>query len=281
MDTKDLTSNEYHGGHVFAVLRWALDMRMMNLSAIPKSRFEGIFYSLIKAYFPFEKETSFGLRRQSDGRFKNSHDFWVVFEAFCDENARRIMESSREYLIGEQSGFIYLKANSHYEYKIGLSKDPITRSRKITKGSSPLFNLHVVPTDHMPSLEDRLHKKYDHRKIRYEWYDLSNDMVEEICAMKFQKISTEKRVRMFSCQEIIVAAQSIQANMSMEDFRIGWLTGTKDGEVAVELGYSCANLDPNYCTGYINGYYVAQGELELGDLLDFSKLPRCSESEEE
>lgn len=86
-----------------------------------------------------------------------------------------------------QKGYVYLiraiEPNSHY--KIGLSKEPVTRIEKLdVKLPFPVEVIHLIKTDNMRGLELSLHEKYADKRVNGEWFALTDADVLEIRAMK-------------------------------------------------------------------------------------------------
>lgn len=83
-----------------------------------------------------------------------------------------------------QEGYIYIirAVTPQNHYKIGLSKEPVTRIETMgVKLPFPIEALHLIPTNDMFSAERLLHSRYDEKRVNGEWFALSDDDVAEIC----------------------------------------------------------------------------------------------------
>lgn len=81
----------------------------------------------------------------------------------------------------KQSGYIYLITSKDGLYKIGLSKDVMSRIK--TLGVTLPFEIepiHTIKTDDMVGLEKELHSRFESKRIRGEWFALETDDVEYI-----------------------------------------------------------------------------------------------------
>jgi hypothetical protein len=272
--------SEIEGNYVplFRVLRYALDTGGLTFHSATKPQFDADFEALINLFLPHIN--SYGQNASRHNKYSGSQDFWSVFDAFCIENAKRIMARSARHFEGEQSGYVYLLSNSIHEYKLGKAKDPIGRRKGITKGASPLFVLHIIATDHMPTLENELHTKFSTTRFHGEWFKLSNEDVAIIRSIKSKAYRQNERVHLFSCTQIIESARSLNTETAnLEYFRRGWAAGSQDAEMGVKFGYKCPELEPSCCSGYTNGYYVGVGQLELNEILLWAKIPECPSEE--
>ncbi len=77
-------------------------------------------------------------------------------------------------------GFVYLISGLQWT-KIGISICP--EERIIGISSSVPFEVKIiaiVPTDNMLEMENMLHKKYAHKRVKGEWFLLSSQDIDEI-----------------------------------------------------------------------------------------------------
>lgn len=88
----------------------------------------------------------------------------------------------------EYSGFIYL---AHLEstpyYKIGLSKYPDRRMSEIARLPISIVITHKIETNNMFALEKIMHETYREKRVRGEWFELSQSDVANIRA--FHKVT--------------------------------------------------------------------------------------------
>lgn len=88
----------------------------------------------------------------------------------------------KESQLGQQ--FVYLIRNSHYDYKIGISKHPKKRLVSLSSGSSSKLLLVQTWKSEVYSeqLEKELHALFKEYKLRGEWFNfkgLTEDKVVE------------------------------------------------------------------------------------------------------
>lgn len=78
------------------------------------------------------------------------------------------------------TGYVYLVAGGGY-HKIGKSKNWKSRIRYFN-GFLPFFvtPVCIMHTHCMSRLENELHRKYKHRRIKGEWFRLTPEDVQEI-----------------------------------------------------------------------------------------------------
>jgi len=88
----------------------------------------------------------------------------------------------RDYSLYPNTGqYIYLIQGSNGYYKIGKTTQPRKRLRKLSVVLPFDINvLHLIPTNDMSFVEKHLHEKYQHKRVRGEWFALSIDDVKEI-----------------------------------------------------------------------------------------------------
>ena len=75
-------------------------------------------------------------------------------------------------------GYIYI-VYSIGRYKIGLTTRPQKRIREI-QSPYPVDLICIIQTDNMLSLENALHERFDHARKHGEWFELSDEDIEEI-----------------------------------------------------------------------------------------------------
>ena len=75
-------------------------------------------------------------------------------------------------------GYIYI-VYSIGRYKIGFSITPQKRVRQI-QSPYPVDLICIIQTDDMLSLENKLHARFDHARKHGEWFELSDEDIDEI-----------------------------------------------------------------------------------------------------
>lgn len=83
-------------------------------------------------------------------------------------------------------GFLYLirYADSN-QFKIGLSANPSKRLEQLQTSTPNILHLvHTIKVDDMVGSELFFHLKYQSKRIRGEWFELSEDEVKEFCNYK-------------------------------------------------------------------------------------------------
>jgi hypothetical protein len=118
-----------------------------------------------------------------DWREQLKTDFKATKELYDDVQSKRSDKPQRN----KQKGFIYLvKAiTPDTHYKIGLSKDPVTRIDNMgIKLPFPIEPIHTFKTNDMHVIETYLHQKYANKRLNGEWFELSEQDVADICAVE-------------------------------------------------------------------------------------------------
>ena len=98
------------------------------------------------------------------------------FSDKCDSE-HRAMTASRDY------GFVYIikSETNPPQYKIGRSKDPVSRIGKLeVKLPFDIEVLHLIETDSASSLEGYYHELYSDKRVRGEWFELDDQAIEEL-----------------------------------------------------------------------------------------------------
>ena len=81
------------------------------------------------------------------------------------------------------TGYVYLIAAPEGLFKIGRSVNPARRLREVLCGSSGDQLLTAIPSAEPGWLERYLHRAFSHRRVRREWFRLSEDEVGLILAI--------------------------------------------------------------------------------------------------
>ena len=78
-------------------------------------------------------------------------------------------------------GYIYLIRNSHFEYKIGMTKQNVNRRLKQlqTGNSEDLELVKYLMVENYKKVEKSLHNHFSHKRINREWFNLSKNDVSD------------------------------------------------------------------------------------------------------
>jgi hypothetical protein len=98
--------------------------------------------------------------------------------------------------------YVYLiEKNGCFAYKIGKSKTPELRLKQLSTASECdlIIRYKIAANQYASRLEKSLHAKYNHKRIRGEWYLLSDLEIEE-----FEKYCSLylKNFNILSCQQM-------------------------------------------------------------------------------
>lgn len=84
-----------------------------------------------------------------------------------------------------QFGYVYLMKSGRY-YKIGRANVPEKRNYELgTKLPEEIKTLHTIKTDDASGIEAYWHKRFDEKRVRGEWFDLSAGDVKAFKRRKF------------------------------------------------------------------------------------------------
>jgi predicted GIY-YIG superfamily endonuclease len=90
-------------------------------------------------------------------------------------------------------GWIYLMESENGLYKIGSTANPDHRLMKLNAQSPVAVKyIHYFRSEHMTTSEKWLHNKYKDCRHHGEWFNLSNEQVQEIASM--QDYSADKEL---------------------------------------------------------------------------------------
>lgn len=91
----------------------------------------------------------------------------------------------------KKPGYIYLAYSETDHYKIGRSKGPADRIQVFnTEMPVEVSMLHTFETDDMGQAEALLHDRYDSKRVKGEWFDLSVPDIEWITSITEYKDGT-------------------------------------------------------------------------------------------
>lgn len=80
-------------------------------------------------------------------------------------------------------GFVYLIGEIDGCHKIGMSIDPETRVKALSRPGSPLRIVHTIATTDQRWLERVLHAAYDHARVGGEWFRLGTDDIYTLVSL--------------------------------------------------------------------------------------------------
>lgn len=80
------------------------------------------------------------------------------------------------------NGYCYIMSDDNYPniYKIGKSKNPVKREETLLHSAPSIKLYKVVETDNMHKLERNLHNLFSDKRVRGEWFKLSDIELNEI-----------------------------------------------------------------------------------------------------
>jgi hypothetical protein len=103
------------------------------------------------------------------------------------------LEQRRKFIrrdSGYKTGFVYLLKGENGLYKIGRSKTPDVRINIITKAIAP-SDIKTVHTAFYPDCykaESDLHKLFANKRVRGEWFELSNEDIMVILTHPYKAL---------------------------------------------------------------------------------------------
>lgn len=111
----------------------------------------------------------------------DAHKKWEAEKAY-----RRLLERIKHMFPAAMPGQVYLLKSPTGHLKIGYSKNPPKRAKRIAAGLPfDLETVHTIPTNQMAGLEYELHDKYEGRRIKKtEWFTLTEQEVDDIRTIK-------------------------------------------------------------------------------------------------
>lgn len=95
-----------------------------------------------------------------------------------------------EVLFSDVNGYVYfMKSKINNWLKIGVSKNPATRQNRIqTKLPFEIDIVKQIASSNPYKLENNLHILYEDKRMNGEWFDLTDEEIEEICEFNPSKI---------------------------------------------------------------------------------------------
>lgn len=100
--------------------------------------------------------------------------------------AKESKPASTPWQEDNKPGYIYIIQASDPDryYKIGYSKNPKHRIQNMgVKLPFEVKPIHLIETNHMILVEHYLHSKYQSKRARGEWFELTPDDVADLCAI--------------------------------------------------------------------------------------------------
>lgn len=108
----------------------------------------------------------------------------IAREEIRDREQEKDEAHAERRQLKKRQGYVYLIKAENGLYKIGRSNDPANRRK--TFGIKLPFKVDfeaIILRDDMVAAECELHERFKHRRVDGEWFDLSNEEVEQIKAM--------------------------------------------------------------------------------------------------
>ncbi|WP_051525136.1 GIY-YIG nuclease family protein [Exiguobacterium artemiae] len=98
------------------------------------------------------------------------------------EEQPKSAKSAEPQLMKKSEGWVYFLKADNGLTKIGRTKDLKKRMYHFTvKLPYELELIHAIKSNYTVELEEQLHGKYNHLRVRGEWFNLNDEIIEEIC----------------------------------------------------------------------------------------------------
>lgn len=105
-----------------------------------------------------------------------------VMNAPKPQTVKRVVRLAQPHQQNTISGVYLLRCGEHY--KIGMSDNVSKRVKQIqTNSPHEVKHIHTIPTDNPSDLEQQLHTRFASKRVRGEWFALSDDDVSFICSL--------------------------------------------------------------------------------------------------
>jgi len=102
------------------------------------------------------------------------------YQVIKDHWTERLQDASERNI-----GFVYLAWLETTEYyKMGRSRTPKTRFLGMTQMPVDIVMLHKIPTNFMVYLERDLHERFAEKRVRGEWFKLTDDDLVYVTSIK-------------------------------------------------------------------------------------------------
>ncbi len=99
-----------------------------------------------------------------------------------EEEQRQILLS---FMSGKKPGFIYLIRGENGFWKIGYAANPYNRQKTFNvKLPFDVTFEHLIPTNDMTKAEQQLHAQFAFKRVRGEWFDLSEEDIAWIKSLR-------------------------------------------------------------------------------------------------
>lgn len=117
------------------------------------------------------EQKNFIVRKNNPKKSKQTSK-WAFSSKWGDEQNRQPSENHSEKKNTSGIGYVYLvKLDKHY--KIGISKQPSIRLKEFTLLPYPLEEICVVKVNEYRNAEEELHKIFENKRVRGEWFELN------------------------------------------------------------------------------------------------------------
>jgi hypothetical protein len=100
------------------------------------------------------------------------------------ERTPRVRKVIEYQQISPKEGFVYLLSSSVGIHKIGMAKDVSKRMGDFNR-TIPIETkcIHHIPTSDKRLAEKYLHDKFAKQRVKYEWFELTQEQVDWICSL--------------------------------------------------------------------------------------------------
>ncbi len=93
-------------------------------------------------------------------------------------------------MFSKEKGYVYLIRNSHFEYKIGMTKQNVyKRLKQLETGNSEDLELvKFLMVENYKKVEKSLHNHFSHKRINREWFNLNKIDIDnfEKCVVNYE-----------------------------------------------------------------------------------------------
>lgn len=119
------------------------------------------------------------IKRLNNSRQERRATKWCFVGEWSDEDEKHFYVPRAKNSQSQNIGYVYLVKLDKY-YKVGISVTPETRLKEFTLLPYPLEEVFIVRVGNYKQVEEDLHKIFDKRRIRGEWFDLTDEDVSFI-----------------------------------------------------------------------------------------------------
>jgi hypothetical protein len=121
-------------------------------------------------------------------------------------------------------GYVYVfsiadvrACDGHELYKIGLSRDPVVRTRTLCGLPEPIKEIHRIATNKMDWLENEFHQKYRKKRHFREWFRLDAPDLHELTGIHIRDFVPEQTLFGRFVQSIALSPRAPKSPLSATD----------------------------------------------------------------